>query len=479
MKTKLFHKTDLTPNKLHAHATKIELLQRAGIVTALVIAMAGCGGGSGGSASTGSTQTATAQTGTFVDAPTKGLLYTASPSGLSGTTDANGNYQYQPGDTVTFSIPNGVNPIVIGSTQPVAPTSGSAITFVLNLTNGSAAAQVLQALNHSTSASTLDVSGLTLDPGNATILNTYIASNGSQLPANADPTVTTNVTNMLTTAQTAASFSGSATVATPVTASFLDTVTASLQSTLSGLTPSLTIPLPTRVPGKLSYNVALSNIPGSAPIYVIRYRNPNGTTYEKRNTLDLPSSLYNYPVINYSVPASGNSFTETYPAYSSYPGYITTINVLYDDANSALATYSYALTSAPSTPVGSGSAAGILMDSSFSPASIAGKTITFTSLANDGCTSANPYVVTVDGTGSSFIASCGGVAPPTPAHTTGFTISTVPNMPGLLAISYGGSVIRYWGLINGTSVSNGTMVSLTPGTATVVGSGHLRAITSQ
>ncbi|MGZ3158936.1 MAG: hypothetical protein ACXU7H_07625, partial [Burkholderiaceae bacterium] len=317
------------------------------------------------------------------------------------------------------------------------------------------------------------------DSGNAAILNTYIASGGSQLPANADPTVTTNITNMLSTAQTAASFSNSATVSTPVTASFLNTVTDSLQSTLSGLTPALTIPLPTRVPGKLSYNVALSNTPGSAPIYVIRYRNPNGTSYEKRSTLDIPSNLGNYPVINYSVPASGNSFTETYPAYSSYPGYIDTITVLYDDANSALATYSYALASAPSTPVGSGSAAGIVMDTSFSPANIAGKKITFTALANDGCTSANPYIVTIDGTGSSFTASCGGVAPPTPAHTTGFTIGTVPNMPGLLAISYGGSVIRYWGLVNGTSISSGTMVSLTPGTATVLGSGHLRAITAQ
>jgi hypothetical protein len=482
MKTELFHKTNLAPSKLRPQATSIELLQRAGIVTALVIAMAGCGGSGGGSSSTTSSSTPAALTGSFVDAPTKGLLYTASPSGLSGTTDANGNYQYQAGDTVTFSIPNGVNPIVIGSTRPVAPTGGSPITFVLNLTNGYAAAQVLQALNHSSSASTLDVSGLTLDSANTTILNTYIASNGSQLPANADPTVTTNVTNMLSTAQTAASFSGNATASTPVTATFLDTVTASLQSTMSGLTPGLTIPLSTRVPGKLSYIVAINDAPGAQPQYIIRYRNVNGTSYEKRNALDLPSSVHNYPVINYSIPASGNVFTDTYQSYTAgatYPGYITTITVLYDDAVSTLATYSNALSTAPNTSIGTGSAAGIVMDTSFSPTSIAGKTITFTALANDGCTSANPYVVTVDGAGSAFTASCGGVAPPTPAHTSGYTISTVPNMPGLLAISLGGSVIRYWGLINGTSVSNGTLVSLTPGTATVVGSGHLRAITAQ
>jgi hypothetical protein len=435
--------------------------------------VAGCGGGGGSSSSSAPLS------GSFVDAPTKGLLYTASPSGLSGTTDDNGNYQYQPGDTVTFSIPNGANPIVVGSTKPVAPTGGNAISFVLNLPNGEAAAQVLQTLNHSSSTASLDVSGLTLDSGKTAILNAYIASNGTQLPANADPAVTTNVTNMLNAAQSAAIFSGTATATTPVTSTFLDTVATNLQSTMSGLTTGLTIPLPIRVPGKLSFVVAIAT-GATAPYYLIRYRNTDGTSYVKTSTLDLPSAALHYPLITYSVPSSGNVMYEQYPSYTSssitYPGYITTDTVIYDDAYSSVGTYSTAASTAPGTPITGGSAASVIMDTTFSPANIAGKTITFTALANDGCTSTNPYVVTIDGTGSSFTASCGGTAPPAPLHTTGFTISTVPNMPGLLAISYGGNVIRYWGLVNGMSVSSGILVSLTPGTATVVGSGHLRTI---
>jgi hypothetical protein len=452
------------------------LLHTVLATSALVV---GCGG-SGGSSSASSSSSAPLA-GSFVDAPTKGLLYTASPSGLSGITDANGNYQYQPGDTVTFSIPNGANPIVVGSTKPVAPTGGNAISFVLNMTNGEAAAQVLQTLNHSTSVTSLDVSGLTLDSGNTAILNAYIASDGSQLPANADPTVTTNVTNMLNSIQTAAIFSGSATAATPVSSTFLDTVTVGLQSTMSGLTTGLTIPLPTRVPGKLTFTVAIAT-GATAPYYLIRYRNIDGTSYVKSSTLDLPTAALHYPVVNYSVPSSGNVMYELYPSYTSglttYPGYITTDTVIYDDAYSSVGTYSTAASSAPNTPIEGGSGASVVMDTTFSPATIAGKTITFTALANDGCTSANPYVVTIDGTGSSYTASCGGTAPPTPLHPTGFTIATVPNMPGLLSISYGGSVIRYWGLVNGTSLSSGALVILTPGTATVLGSGHLRAVTA-
>jgi hypothetical protein len=47
--------------------------------------------------------TATPQTGQFIDSPVQGLAYVTS-SGLSGTTDVQGRFQFFPGDTVTFRM---------------------------------------------------------------------------------------------------------------------------------------------------------------------------------------------------------------------------------------------------------------------------------------------------------------------------------------------------------------------------------------
>lgn len=69
--------------------------------TAAVLALAGCGddsdngGGSGGTAPL---------TGVFLDAEVGGLAWQALPSGLSGTTAADGVFRYRLGDTVTFSL---------------------------------------------------------------------------------------------------------------------------------------------------------------------------------------------------------------------------------------------------------------------------------------------------------------------------------------------------------------------------------------
>ena len=43
-------------------------------------------------------------TGSFVDSAVQGLRYQAEPSGLKGLTDADGNFRYRAGDTVTFYI---------------------------------------------------------------------------------------------------------------------------------------------------------------------------------------------------------------------------------------------------------------------------------------------------------------------------------------------------------------------------------------
>ena len=130
-------------------------------VLALLTACGGGGGGGGGGDSTVATSS-----GVFVNSPTKGIKYSASPSGLTGTTDENGSYSYKAGDTVTFSLDLGASTVTLGSTA-----SPSATTSILSLTvpNGGdpvAVAQVLETLDKSTADGKMDVSGITLPAGN-------------------------------------------------------------------------------------------------------------------------------------------------------------------------------------------------------------------------------------------------------------------------------------------------------------------------
>lgn len=69
-----------------------------------ITAVAACGG-DGSSSGGGATPAATpSETGVFVDSAVAGINYSTSPSGMSGKTNALGEYNYEEGDTVTFSI---------------------------------------------------------------------------------------------------------------------------------------------------------------------------------------------------------------------------------------------------------------------------------------------------------------------------------------------------------------------------------------
>ena len=95
--------------------------------------LTGCGGSSGGSSDavdnndTGDTST-TAETGVFVDAAVAGVNYTTSPSGTSGQTNALGEYNYEAGDTVVFSI-GGIDLPAVEATGRITPADmGSGAT---------------------------------------------------------------------------------------------------------------------------------------------------------------------------------------------------------------------------------------------------------------------------------------------------------------------------------------------------------------
>jgi hypothetical protein len=131
------------------------------MISLLAFFLISCGGGGGSSSS------ASNSTGNFINSPTKGIKYTASPSGLSGTTDADGSFSYRVGDTVTFSLDLGAQTLILGST-----TNPSATTSVLSLAvpNGGdpiAVAQVLETLDKSSVDGKMDVSGISLNAGAA------------------------------------------------------------------------------------------------------------------------------------------------------------------------------------------------------------------------------------------------------------------------------------------------------------------------
>ncbi len=124
------------------------------IFSALVViafGFTGCGGGGGGSAGT---DTPATQTGTFIDAPVEGLEY-STPT-LSGFTNANGEFQYKTGETITFKIGNLELGSATGGTT-ITPLTLAGDTDLNNIgTKATNIARILQTLdNNSTNGAKL------------------------------------------------------------------------------------------------------------------------------------------------------------------------------------------------------------------------------------------------------------------------------------------------------------------------------------
>ena len=93
--------------------TGIEM-RRLFVLVTMTLFLTSCGGGGTNSVSVFETPTLTAY---YVDAPVKGLIYEASPSGLNGVTDEQGAFNFKQGDFVSFYI-DPVNRIYIGKVRP-------------------------------------------------------------------------------------------------------------------------------------------------------------------------------------------------------------------------------------------------------------------------------------------------------------------------------------------------------------------------
>ncbi|MCX7981715.1 MAG: hypothetical protein N2572_02245 [Syntrophales bacterium] len=163
-------------------------------LTGILLFLFGCGGGTSG---TGPLR------GIFVDAPVEGLDYTTT-SGITGRTDANGGFFYDPGDTVNFKIGN----LNLGSAK------GAAQITPVDIISG-ATANDQRVVNMLVLLQTLDEDG---NPNNGIKINTatrnVISANASNINFNQTPNSfqgDTKIATLLTTLNaTAGAFTGGA-----------------------------------------------------------------------------------------------------------------------------------------------------------------------------------------------------------------------------------------------------------------------------
>ena len=139
--------------------SSFSLITAVGILTA-------CGGGGGST-------TAELSTSQFIDSPVKGLYYVTA-SGVTGTTDAAGTFQFKEGDSVTFKV-GGADGLEIAATTP---TNGSP-TLVTELPSGQQIAQILQTFSTSDDPDAgLDLSVIEFTADQRTKLRKHITDSG-------------------------------------------------------------------------------------------------------------------------------------------------------------------------------------------------------------------------------------------------------------------------------------------------------------
>ena len=118
----------------------------------MLLSFAACGGGGGGDDNPVDNNPQTL-TGQFVDGPVQGLTYSTATQ--TGTTDANGNFKYVSGETVTFQIGD----LIIGSAPGAAVISP--VGLVENGTTSDAAVlnicRLLQSLDIDTDEATITI----------------------------------------------------------------------------------------------------------------------------------------------------------------------------------------------------------------------------------------------------------------------------------------------------------------------------------
>jgi hypothetical protein len=417
-------------------------------VLATAALLSACGGG-GSSYSSASTATATTYSGVFLDAPTKGLSYLASPSGLSGTTDAGGKFNFQSGDTVTFTLGVGSGPIAVGSWQPAVPSGGaSALVFVQSLNNGLQVAQILQSLNHG-SATAMDVSGLALAASDVTNINNFIASGGTALPLGAASDVALLASVQANAGSQPFVVAGGASVSATLSA---------LKTTISGLPATAGIALGSVLPGQAVFHEGSVSGSGSthADFGITYFKTDQTIANVNANAGNSIQTGATYSTAN----SAGNVLT------ISGGGITDTITVSYIDKAQGLWS-----DRASDASTGAGSYA--FLQSTFAPSVVAGKTLTIA--GSIGKCGGVPFQLTVDSLGANFQTNCQGSMP----GTKGSGTIASSAIPGVLTFtdSTSGSV-HYVGLVAGGTIAKGSL-AVVEATASTSASNGIFGVTAQ
>ena len=384
--------------------------------------LAACGGGGGGGSTAVSDQgnpavvASPTLTGVFVDAPTKGLVYKALPSGLTGVTDFDGKFKYRDGDKVSFNIATTGGDINLGSIMMSVPPNGDAVVSVLSLPNGQYSAQILQTLNKGNSAN-IDVSNVSLSAADVTALNAHIDT-----PTKTAPTVSiAGTVKPLVDVNTAVSAVFKSLGENPSNNSL---TAGNISSALSG---------------KAIFSVGAANN-GTTGVFGLAYFAPNGTVSEIWNDGTLDSFTW----------ASSNGQLNV-----TRKGVTSSAPFLYLDGNLGVSKYK--------TFDGLDVTATWFFIKPTTYADWANRTLTLTGGTGSYCNPL-PMYMTVSSDGSHFSSTC---KLGSPAYASG-TLTQFPAMPGVFWVQEvinGSSSFFYAGLLAGGSLTSGQLFTYVPSTA--------------
>jgi hypothetical protein len=407
--------------------------------------LASCGGGGGGTSST------TTYSGQFIDAPTKGLTYSASPSGLSGTTDANGTFQFQAGDVVSFTIPTSSGAISIGVHAPPTPASSteSAIVHVSTMDNANQVAQTLQSLGGT--GSVIDVSNVTVTSTVKAQINDYIASGA----------VTTKPTQ-LTVSEADALFNAMSSLGNLPAKTNSSSVSGLLSGNVvvhtgvinaklaSGDWAGRTIKLPI---DEISY------FKSDKTMWTLCVNSPWIDSQNSNNQGRLCDADGITQTGNWAVPTgSTNAFTIT---NSKYPSFLDTVT--FKDVNAKQGLYTDSQPNAYDTVQNfAGFGKYIFMSNTWNKSFLAGTTYYVGGW--DQCTDGiMKFVYNSDAT--SFLQSCKTARADGASNTPipGGTLSDVTGIPGLAKITATDGSLMYVGVAEGSTPKSGRSILVKPG----------------
>lgn len=422
------------------------------VATISIALLTACGGGGGSTGNTGNPNPSIpTYSGQYIDAPTKGLFYHASPSGINGYTDNNGTFTFQANDSVLFTIqaPNGA--IDAGTIKPTTPanTSTVIVASVLDMPNGVAIAQTLQSLGGT--GSVIDVSATAanvsaLSRTDITDISKYIRSGGvAAQPAAITIDSTTALSNAAKSLSNISSTQSSVSTLSGLTAFNIYTGglnANSMNLTAQGLGAGFGY---FEASGKL-FNICSYQAPTQLSV------NVSWTSCD--STVPVGGQLANWTV---STTSSGNlQIVETTSA-GSQVGSVNTVTS--SSSNSTNGYFSNAITNIPTLPAGftqSGNGMYSVMQSDFGISSLASKTIV---VSGDANCSDGKMKYTINSTGAAYTKTCNlsSAAGSSFTSTTGTTANYV-NLPGIVTFTDLGATaanIKYVGVGVGGSLSSG------------------------